>query len=124
MSQMSVSFRQAQKPSLPIHKVEELPQHYVVTYKTEASTGKKCGVGIASAIIPGLGQFINGDWAKGFAFLVGNIATHFIYKVNPIIGFISSAGVSAWSAIDAVKNSGKKISKIVPKEDKNIDFKA
>ena len=47
-----------------IKSVEQYPDYKVVTMQTEASTGKKWGVGIASACVTGLGQGINGQWEK------------------------------------------------------------
>ena len=35
--------------------IKEHPNYYELTYETEASTGKKWGVGLASGFLPGLG---------------------------------------------------------------------
>ena len=64
----------------------------------EASSGKKWGVGIASAFISGLGQMINGEWGKGVGFLAGAIA-------GGILCWPVGVAVSVWSIVDAVKNA-------------------
>ncbi len=98
-----------------IKKVKEFPDHYEYTFKDEASTGKKWGVGIASAFIGGLGQAINGQWGKAAGFFAGTLATGFLTKVNKPLGFISGLGVEIWSIVDAVKNAGGEYTQIVPK---------
>lgn len=78
----------------------------------EASTSKKWGVGIASACITGLGQLINGEVGKGFAFFGGSIVagttTYFISKANKTLGHICavcSLAIPIASIVDAVKNA-------------------
>ncbi len=84
----------------------------------------KVGVGIASLIIPGLGQGLNGQWGKGAAFFVSSAATIIPLSFIPAImlttknkaiaaglfsiSAISHLAVRAWAVIDAVKNAGKK----------------
>lgn len=92
--------------------------------ETEASTGKKWGVGIASAFMTGLGQFINGDVGKGFAFLAGLIATGAAAVAGMMKGskglylggLLSGLGVGIWSIVDAVKNAKSETVQIIPKE--------
>jgi TM2 domain-containing membrane protein YozV len=67
--------------------------------KKEASTGKKVGLGIASWILPGLGQCINGQAGKGLAFFAGAVGA------TLLLGPVGTLGVGLWAAIDAAKNA-------------------
>lgn len=73
--------------------------------KKEASTGKKWGVGIASAFVPGLGQGINGQWGKAAGFFFGSMAAGIMASSIPFIGFPLGLGLGIWSIVDAVKNA-------------------
>ena len=85
--------------STPTFKADE------VTAKKEASSGKKWGVGIASAFISGLGQAINGDWGKGIGFFAGNLGLSIAaYSVSPLFA-IPALALNIWSIVDAVKNA-------------------
>ena len=92
--------------------------------QTEASTGKKWGVGIASAFLSGLGQFINGDVGKGFAFLGASIATGVAAglsfakgsKAGYLGSLIAGLGVEIWTIVDAVKNAKSESVQIVQKD--------
>lgn len=78
--------------------------------KKKASAAKKFGVGVASFLIPGLGQFINGDTSKGVGHLLGNMALRI--GAGALIAFPPAAiacGIGACvlniaSVVDAVKN--------------------
>ena len=101
-----------------IDKGDYIEKHFPI----EATTEKKWLVGIASAIIPGLGQFINADGAKGLAFLSSSI----IASVVAVWGgmrakagsYIAGLGLCIWSIVDAVKNAKSETIQIVPKENK------
>lgn len=79
----------------------------------EATTGKKWGVGLGSAFLPGLGQFINGDIGKGIAFLGATFATSIgsffaLTKGAVKSGYalaLASIPIAIWSIVDAVKNA-------------------
>ena len=103
-------------------KVVELPDRYVETYRSEASSGKKWGVGIASACISGLGQAINGEWGKALAFFGGSLLAGFVFP-------IASIPIGIWSIVDAVKNASSEQQVVVPKtannaEDQKLDVVA
>ena len=91
--------------------------------KTNASTGVKCGVGIASLLLAGLGQFINGDIDKGFLFLAANICSSVVgilgMRVNSkLMALGGLAGIltsGIWSTVDAVKNAKSETVQIVSK---------
>lgn len=93
--------------------------------KTEGTTGKKWGVGIASAFMSGLGQFINGEVGKGFGFLVAGLATNVATALGVMKGskgkglFLGGAlatlGINIWSIVDAVKNTKSETVQIVNK---------
>lgn len=110
---------------IPPSKIKDLGTHYEVTYETEGSTGKKWGVGIASACLPGLGQAINGEWGKGFAFLAGSIATSIAGGLlrSPGMMWLGGLGVGIWSIVDAVKNAKGEMKTLVPKEQANFDVR-
>lgn len=94
----------------------------VRTYETEASTGKKWGVGIASAFVSGLGQAINGEWGKGAAFFLGSLFPAMIssfaittgkFGTSAIAG-LTALGVNIYSIVDAVKNAKSETTQIFP----------
>lgn len=106
-------------------------------YETDASKGKKWGLGLASATIPGLGQAINGQWGKGIGFfvganfipmLLGGVAGLFSLAkaktpkqgqagiIGALIAFyVTALGGRIWSAVDAAKNAKTETVQIVPK---------
>ena len=84
-----------------VEKADEKNQNL----KKEASTAKKWGVGIASCVIPGLGQLINGDVAKGAGFFCGATALGALTYVGCPYLVIPSLGLGIWSIVDAVKNA-------------------
>ena len=74
--------------------------------KEEASSGKKWGVGIASFLIPGLGQAINGEWGKALGFLAGRIGISLALGFAcPPLAIATSLGLTIWSTVDAVQNA-------------------
>lgn len=92
----------------------------VRTYETEASTGKKWGVGLASFFCSGLGQAINGEWGKGAAFFLGSLFPAMIssfaitagkFGTSAIAG-LTVLGVNIWSIVDAVKNAKSETTQI------------
>ena len=94
-------------------------------YQTEASIGKKWGVGLASTALPGLGQAINGQWGKGIAFLLGAGAAIFgnqfaISKGKfplAIAAGVAAIGINIASIVDAVKNAKSTATQIVQKSE-------
>lgn len=91
-------------------------------YEVEATTGKKWGVGIASAFISGLGQAINGDWGKGAMYFLTNLGASFVAGALAHSGKIGAAvvvglgalGINIASIVDAVKNAKSTEVQIVP----------
>lgn len=101
-----------------------------IVFQTELPTkGKKWVVGIASFLCPGLGQLINGQYAKAFGFAAGTIALNALddklvpgFRKKPL-EFIKNppktkafyallAGALAYgiiSAVDAAKNAKSKL---------------
>ena len=110
--QSPYGYQPYQKP-VP-EKVVELPDRYVETYKTEASKGKKWGVGIASAFISGLGQAINGEWGKALAFFGGSILASTVFPIAVL-------PIGIWSIVDAVKHASSTQEVIIPKKENNSD---
>lgn len=106
-------------------------------YETDASKGKKWGLGVGSFVVPGLGQVINGQWGKGLGFFLGvgilpillsaSIGVLSFVKsktpkqslVMPVVSgvvFLAAAlGGRIWSAVDAAKNAKTETVQIVPK---------
>jgi len=77
----------------------------------ESKTGKKWGVGVASFILPGLGQACNGQWGKGclhFGLQAGLTGLAWLMAFScPPLAVLASLGVIATrvvSIVDAVKN--------------------
>ena len=75
---------------------------------------RKCAIATSSLLIPGLGQTINGQNIKGVSMLAawGTVLwSFFTARKNPnsnLIKIVSAgawAGLAAWSANDAYKNS-------------------
>ena len=115
--------------------------YYEKTYTSEASTGKKWGVGLASAFCPGLGQAINGQWGKGIGFFLGTGALYVAGVLSGAIGassdkaakglgamaalLLGATGLAITSIVDAVKNAKSEVKQIVPKEEsKKVDAQA
>ncbi|MBQ7449894.1 hypothetical protein IJS77_00630 [bacterium] len=75
------------------------------------NTSKKVGVTIASALIPGLGQAINGEWGKAAGFFFGTIAAGtavgLIFGLPAAIPIAKCIGIAAraWSAVDACQKA-------------------
>ena len=77
-------------------------------YYSGKSTSSRIGVGAASIVIPGLGQIINGETAKGAAFFLASACNYLLFfrkRNNMTAGIIGRLGIGAWSAYDAYKKS-------------------
>ncbi len=97
-------------------------------YETEASTGKKWGVGIASSFVTGLGQAVNGDWGKAAGFFfsalgLGAISYAIVragkHGLGRGLAVIGGLGLNIASIVDAVKNAKSTQVQIVPVENKD-----
>lgn len=122
--------------------IKEHSDCFEYVYENPASTGKKVGVGVASAVFPGVGQMINGQWGKGFAFLgsalvapilIALCASKSLMKYTDIESLLKSPelrksqtattiavlALKAFSCFDAVKNAKKKETVIMPKQPAN-----
>ena len=107
----------------PTFKAKTQNDQFVKSYEVEASSGKKWGVGIASAFLPGLGQAINGDWGKGVGFFLGTGVLGFLSKLAAasgkiglgLAGGLATLGLGIVSIVDAVK-SAKSTVQVVDKE--------
>lgn len=110
----------------PLKSVQRFPDYEVRTYETEGSTGKKWGVGIASALFPGLGQAINGQWGKAAGFFFGSIAASIAGEKIGGRGanIIATIAVTAWSIIDAVNNAKTTTTQVVPIQSQKVDVNA
>ncbi len=102
-------------------------------YETEALTGKKWGVGIASYFIPGLGQAINGQWGKAAGFFGGSVLSGGYVGLGIIakervpiaMGGLAALGITIWSIVDAVKNAKSETTQIIPKNNtQNVNMVA
>ena len=100
-------------------------------FETEATSDKKWGVGIASWVLPGLGQAINDEWGKGFAFfglsailppIIGALSGFGVMtsgwnknnaKVSAALGLtgimLTALGGRIWSCVDAVRNAKSEV---------------
>ena len=84
------------------------------------------GVGIASACLTGLGQFINGDVDKGFGFLIAGLVSTVVSFAGRVKGskglywggVLASLGIGIGSVVDAVKNAKSETVQIVNKGEK------
>ena len=118
------NFKAKQTSEYAPKDVKVFPDRTEIVYETEASSGKKWGVGIASAFLPGLGQAINGQWGKGFAFLAGFGVPQFIGTIAGLKGNVGTAllatgvtlGSWVWSIVDAVKSARSEQKVIMPKQ--------
>ncbi len=67
------------------------------------AVGKNPGIAlILSILIPGVGQFYNGDTKKGLLMLIG------AFVLGPATLFVLWVGIGIWSAIDAYQVAGGK----------------
>ena len=100
-------------PQVPSFKATNANDEFVKEYEVKATTGKKWAVGLASAWCPGLGQAINGQWGKGFAYLLGYgalLGTSYATTLTGKIGVglasaLGALGVVISSVVNAVKNA-------------------
>ena len=115
-----------QSPYGELIDLKEHPDCFEYVYEKSASPGRKVGVGIASALFPGLGQMINGQWGKGAAFMGSNLLMVVMLLTNAKGGvkrelIISTANfvLNLISIVDAVRNVKQKETVIVPKQQAN-----
>lgn len=94
--------------------VQEYPDYVENKYESEASKGKKWGVGLASFCLMGLGQLINGDILKGVGFIAGDVAMAIASKKNMKMA-LPLLACKIWSVVDAVKNAKTTETEIVSK---------
>ena len=130
---MSTTISQVQSVPTPVEtkpvKAQQQPQKamafkgaekadaFVKEYTVEATKGKKWGVGIASWCMTGLGQMINGQWAKGLGMFFGSalagVGLAASIKKGSQLGMVGSGiaavGLGLISIIDAVKNAKSKV---------------
>ena len=115
-SNNAIAFKAREPKLVDVIKHENFEER---KYETEASTGKKWGVGIASAFITGLGQAINGQWGKAAGFFFGTIAAGAV--AGKLLGRLGAglvgAAACAWSIVDAVKNAKSTSTEIVSNKD-------
>lgn len=115
-SNNAIAFKAREPKLVDVIKHENFEER---KYETEASTGKKWGVGIASGCISGLGQAINGQWGKAVGFFLGACAAGAVVgKFFGLAGaFLVGLGIRAFSAIDAVKNAKSTTTEILQNKD-------
>lgn len=72
--------------------------------------GKNVFPAVASLLIVGAGQFLNGENVKGAAMLGGALATGAVLFATGLGGFIPLVGIGmgVWSSVDAYRYNGKK----------------
>ena len=141
-------FRKYMSENLPNVNLENVPQKdtvnfkgkaddYVRSYKVEATSDKKWGVGIASAVLPGLGQAINGQWGKAIAFFLGTgalsglsgallgkdisaLKNPKLFIAGSIASGVAALGLIIGSTVDAVKNAKSEVRVVDEEGLKNI----
>ncbi len=115
-SNNAIAFKAKEPKLVDVIKHENFEER---KYETEASTGKKWGVGIASGFITGLGQAINGQWGKAAGFFFGTMAAGAV--AGKLLGKLGAGLVGiagcAWSIVDAVKNAKSTSTKIISNKD-------
>ena len=80
-------------------KYEPVVRHEGDTFEKKPNTMRKIGTGAASAIMPGAGQVINGDYKKAGWIIASNIL---LPKDSPI-----KTVLNGYSIYDAYKNANK-----------------
>ncbi len=86
---------------------EEISNSFENDFEVKASTTKKVGLGVASYLLPGLGQIINGEIGKGLAFFGASILASIGYT-------IAKAGT--------LKCTGKEVVNMFSPETRNLKF--
>ena len=72
----------------------------------KASIAKKIGVGLASFLLTGAGQAINGDWGKAVGMFAGaTLGCGALIMICPPVGLVAGLALGIWSIVDAVKNA-------------------
>lgn len=104
---------QVQKPIEPGMKYKEIKEYYNYKDYTKGPDQyyRPIGLGVASLLVPGLGEMISGEVWRGTAFLGGWIASHFvtltgIAELSDAIYWTGIAGALAMrviSCMDAIK---------------------
>lgn len=117
----ALSFGTEEKQEKQVDKIETLNDTAEISQiekPKKSNTGKKWGVGIASVLITGLGQVINGEVGKGIGLFAGAIASTIIIlkvrKVNPTASAVlnvAALGIPIYSVVDAVKGVDRKAAK-------------
>ena len=85
----------------PKAMIKEEPDTYEKAAETKTPTGKKIGLGVASYLLPGLGQFINGDNKKGWILLGAGIVA------KKSTQFFNRALMNVSAAPKAIKLGGR-----------------
>ena len=101
-----------QTPPQPVSQQQPPPQYYPpqgdprmrgASSAKQYAIGKNPGIAlILSILIPGVGQFYNGDTKKGLLMLIG------AFVLGPFTLFVLWFGIAVWSAIDAYQVAGGK----------------
>ena len=75
--------------------------------KTQTTTSKKIGVGLASLLFSGLGQAVNGQWGKALGYCIGEAAAAIggFCLAGPFGSSLGIALAKILSINDAVKNA-------------------
>lgn len=81
-------------------------KNYYTNY-SQRNTAQRLGIGASSVLLPGLGQLINGEYAKGTAFFLATLLNYVCFKknTNRTIGTAINLGLRAITAYDAYKHS-------------------
>ena len=81
-------------------------KNYYSNY-SQRNTMQRVGVGVSSVLLPGLGQVINGEYAKGTAYFLATLLNYVCFKksTNRIIGTVINWGLRGITAYDAYKHS-------------------
>lgn len=96
-------------PGMKYGELKEIynPKEYVPQYTDPYSRG---WAGVASLVIPGLGQIICGEYGRGAAFLAGNIALNTLYitsskRFRESVTVDSSGNVTGYKNESAARSS-------------------
>ena len=73
----------------------------------KVSARKKIGAGIASAIVPGLGQAVNGQWGKALGFFIGvGLSDTVGFVLGGPVGMVAAhVAMDVWNIVDAYRNA-------------------
>lgn len=74
--------------------------------KKKSGFFKKAAVALASSVVPGLGQAINGQWGKAAFYTLGAPAlTIAAWCVNPLLGVATGALLEIGNIVSAYRNA-------------------